>query len=835
MSRPPPVLHTEEQPEDSSEYKLRRQLLLLAMLVVSVTYVAGQNPPGGIWQEDGPGGVTAGEPILRSTHYRRYLAFFYCNATALATSLVVIFLLLLKHPNKLQLTFLRFIMVLDLLGLMGAYLAGSCREKPATVYTAALVLALSAYVGVHILQALSHSQSAGLWDHVTDEHHPRENNVAIILRPKERSKVLLLLATFLAALTYVAGLNPPGGFWDTLGNEGGTAYRLGDSLVEAHHGGHFRMFFYCNTTAFIASLFIIVLLLGKDFNGRTSPSFALQVFVLGALLGLLAAYAAGSCRKTDSSVYVVSIFGAVLAFIFLAMVIIISLKRLCGNPQNQSAVKSLVLLLANLVATITYKAGLDPPGGFWPDDRDGHGAGDSILMWTHPMRYKVFFYCNSISFVASLVAILMVQNAKLVKSRTLLVAMMLNMFALIGAYAAGSCRDLQTSFHVLILAAAVLVYVVIHILFTTLGAEDTGSSLMLEKKHKWLLLLAILVATITYQVGLTPPAGFWMEDGKRHLLHHAGDVVLLDGYPRRYRVFFYSNTVSFMASIAIILLLVNPNLSRLAIRCYALYVCQVAGLFGLLGAYAAGTARSVKTSIYVFILVAAVIAFIVVHIIVFDFLKRRSRESNEAAVTPAMAEELPRRDADEANYLDEVYGKTKYLMLLGILAASVTYEAGLAPPGGLWQDDGHGVQREAGNPVLHDTDARRYHIFFYSNSTSFVASMVIITLLLQEILRKQSRENRMLLLLATNIAVVLDVLGLMVAYAAGSTREWGNLLVLSFLIVLLMAAHVGIWMFNERRRCSGPANSTNERRRPPVVEEHVENGHDDQLSHARET
>ncbi|GJN03327.1 hypothetical protein PR202_ga20757 [Eleusine coracana subsp. coracana] len=498
--------------------------------------------------------------------------------------------------------------------------------------------------------------------------------------------------------------------------------------------------------------------------------------------------------------------------------------------RQTKQVKSLVLLLANLVATITYEAGLDPPGGFWPDDRDGHGAGDSILMWTHPMRYKVFFYCNSISFVASLVAILMVQNTKLVKSRTLLVAMMLNMFALIGAYAAGSCRDLQTSFHVLILAAAVLVYVVIHILFTTLGAEDTGSSLMLEKKHKRLLLLAILVATITYQVGLTPPAGFWMEDGKRHSLYHAGDVVLLDGYPRRYKVFFYSNTVSFMASIAIILLLVNPNLSRLAIRCYALYVCQVAGLFGLLGAYAAGTARSVKTSIYVFVLVAAVIAFIVVHIIVFDFFKRRSGESNE----PAVAEEQP-RDADEANYRDEVYGKTKYLMLLGILAASVTYEAGLAPPGGQWQDDGHGVQREAGNPVLHDTDPRRYHIFFYSNSTSFVASMVIITLLLQEILRKQSRENRMLLLLATNIAVVLDVLGLLVAYAAGSTREWGNLLVLSFLIVLLMAAHVGIWMFNERRRCSGPANSTNERRQTPVIEEQVENGHDDQLSHAQET
>jgi uncharacterized membrane protein len=136
-------------------------------------------------------------------------------------------------------------------------------------------------------------------------------------------------------LTYVAGL-PPGAFWNTPG-DGGAYYHLGDSLVDAHHGGHFRMFFYSNTTAFVACLLIIVLLLGKNTGGgRTSPSFALQVFVLGALLGLLAAYAAGSCRSTDSSVYLVRLFGPVLAFIFLVMVIIICVKRLRDSPPNHS-------------------------------------------------------------------------------------------------------------------------------------------------------------------------------------------------------------------------------------------------------------------------------------------------------------------------------------------------------------------------------------------------------------------------------------------------------------------------------------------------------------------
>ncbi|TVU31324.1 hypothetical protein EJB05_23006, partial [Eragrostis curvula] len=878
---PPPmraVLAVEQQPEESSEYKLRKQLLLLAMLVVSVTYVAGLNPPGGIWQEDGPDRETAGDPILRFTHYGRYLAFYYCNAAALAASLVVIFLLLLKHPNKVQLAVLRLVMVLDLLALMGAYLAGaSCRERPATVYTAALVLALSAYVGVHILQNLAHSDKSAVGASDDDAAAEQEGAAAtVVLRPKERRKVLLLLATFAAAITYVAGLNPPGGFWDTpdgaaaVKKGGAHRYRPGDSLMEAHHGGHFRMFFYCNTTTFVASLFIIVLLLEQRLGERSSRSFALQVFLLGALLGLLAAYAAGSCRYTDSSVYVVSLLGAVLGFIFLAMLCILSVKHLCVSPRNNTTaddadndsvvsgqttspgnnsasnggsfnivvqgstpnpakeatekVKSLVLLLANLAATITYQAGLDPPGGFWPETRHGHKAGDAILLSSHPTRYAVFFYCNSVAFVASLVAILMVQNVRLVKSNTLLVAMMLDMFALIGAYAAGSCRDVETSVHVVAVAGAVLVYVLVHVLFGTLGSADTDGNIVavVEKKHKRLLLLAILVATITYQVGLTPPGGFWVEDDPRRGGHIAGDAVLLDNFPRRYNAFFYCNTASFMASIALVLLLVNPNFSKLAIRCYALYACQVAGLLSLLGAYAAGSARSLRTSVFVCLLVAAVIAFIVVLMM----SKGRGPSGEEEEEAAAAAESPSRhRHPDETKYRDEVYAKRKYLMLLGILAASVTYQAGLAPPGGLWQDDGRGGRREAGNPVMHDMDPHRYHVFFYSNSTSFVASVVVIALLLQQILRRHRQHNHNLLLLATNTAVVLDLLGLLAAYAAGSTRHWRSVALLPLLVLAFMVIHVAVWLFGERRRCGRGAGAASNDGRQPGTEEQVANGH----------
>ena len=215
--------------------------------------------------------------------------------------------------------------------------------------------------------------------------------------------------------------------------------------------------------------------------------------------------------------------------------------------------RSLVLLLATLAATITYQAGLNPPGGLWQDNSNGHMAGDPILLTTNGRRYKAFFYCNSVSFVASLVAIVLVQKEVLVKHHVLEAAMILNLFGLIGAYAAGSCRNVNTSIYAMALAGAVLVYVVIHVVFFTLDHRDKKDDYqdrLLEKRRKRLLLFAILAATITYQAGLTPPGGFLLQDDK--LGHHAGDPVLLYNYPRRYNAFFYCNSVSFMLSISLI-------------------------------------------------------------------------------------------------------------------------------------------------------------------------------------------------------------------------------------------------------------------------------------------
>ncbi|KAG8094409.1 hypothetical protein GUJ93_ZPchr0012g19863 [Zizania palustris] len=767
-------------PTCSSEYQLKKYLLLLATLVVTVTYAAGLNLPGGSRQEDTQDG-DAGDPILPGTHHVRYVMFYYCNATAFAASLVVCLLLLvLDEESSRCAAVLRLVMVLDLLGLMGAYAAGSCIDTFTTIYSAVIMSVVLAYI-VPSLFSYAVSKLHGkdpeqqIEDSQKKDEYPAEHK-----SEEQLHEVLMLLATFAITITFVAGLNPPGGFWHDDQKKEKQSYPVLWDISPRRY----QAFFVCNTTAFVASLLIIMLVLDKKVKMRRSLQFAaLYGSIVVALFGLVGAYAAGSCRDTDNTIYVICLIAAVLAYIFLQVAIS---KAMNTSPEEDShtgekpcrttsgklakqdlddssrrerkhndameKARSLVMLLATLAASITYQAGLDPPGGVLTDDK--HKGGSAVLLTTtHSARYKVFFYSNSIAFVTSLVAIVMVQSSAVLKGHTLEAAMILDLFALVCAYAAGSCRDVDTSVYVVALAGGVLVYVVIHITFFTLDHIDNHlqDDPVEEKRREVLLLLAILAATLTYQAGLTPPGGFWSEDDNDPN-HKPGFPVLLDKHPGRYNAFFYCNAASFMASMALILLLVNPNLYRPGIRCYALYVCMVAGMFGLMCAYTAGSSRQLRTSIYVLTLVGAVFALITLQVAMFwckvsskkggsNAAKRSSSQASTAmgvSFNEASADPAGTRDRDDG-YTGQVADITnaapsaprdtrtdsmlreteahhdtgkgsrdkdmpEYLMLIGILAASVTYQAGLKPPGGQWEKG-----EKVGQSILHDLNKRRQH------------------------------------------------------------------------------------------------------------------------------
>uniref|UniRef100_A0A0D9WPG8 PGG domain-containing protein n=1 Tax=Leersia perrieri TaxID=77586 RepID=A0A0D9WPG8_9ORYZ len=873
---PPPV-----KEDDSLEWQLRKYLLLLAILVATVTYIAGLDPPGGVWMETKDGHLT-GNPILPDTRHLRYMLFYYFNATAFAASLVLIIILLSFRVEGPQVKAVRWVMVVDLLCLMVAYVTGSCRGRLTTIFSSLLSAAVFAYVVIHTLVAPAPKSTTSKKEEDAVPVTPPEWDG--LLNLKERRKVLMLLAIFVVTITYTAGLSPPGGTWEHA--EEGSHQRAGDPvLLEGQHHRRFIAFFIFNTLAFVASLAVIMLLLSSRLASNAKRLSALFVGIALALLGLMGAYASGSCRETDTTVYVLCLTGAVASvLIYICCLAVIKARneqlKLLREAHSQRSQKgednfnqekngeegeappqqsqkgeehfrqekngeeeeehqetngeddtikkalSLILLLATLTATVTYQAGMDPPGGVWRDNDNGHNGGDLILPATHPMRHKVFFYCNSVAFVASIVVVIMVQSSSLINRHALEAAVILDLFGLMGAYAAGSCRDVHTSIYIFVLAAAIFVlvvaiYAMIHKFWNpnrrkNLANQQKDQSKLeegnnipnlhedeskleegkikldkqkrkLEKKRKLLLLLAILADTNTYQAGLTPPGGFWIEHADEG--HHYGDSILADNYPRRYKAFFYCNATSFMASVVAIVLLVSRKLSDIAIGYYrALYVCMAVGLVGLMGAYAAGTTRRLRTSIYVIALVGGVLIFAALHIHFVHvqlhyvhvqlqtwfpklFGSPRSSDEGSSSSSKTGSESTQKEATDEKRVYTEKYKMRKYLMLLGILAASVTYQAGLAPPGSVWPtDDGEGHM--AGDPILKDIDVRRYHVFFYSNSTSFVASLIVIVLLLQGIGTLPKIYSNPLKTM--HAVIVLDLLGLLVAYAAGSSREWGT-------------------------------------------------------------
>jgi uncharacterized membrane protein YfcA len=542
----------------------------------------------------------------------------------------------------------------------------------------------------------------------------------------------------------------------------------------------------------------------------------------------MGAYAAGSCREVRTSIYVFSLVGAVLIYLALQWIEPIVTKPECieksigwmrkkktevlqklssfivkgsGNPDDGKhttlsgpntqhtsnnfsdakddiqKLRTYLLLLGILAATVTYQAGLNPPGGFWADN-NGHIAGDPILETMHPRRYKVFFYCNATAFVASLVIITLLQSQLItvsaMKRHILQTAMTLDLFGLMGAYAAGSSRKFSTSLYVFVLVLLVFTYVVIHVMLSLAlkrrlrrddAVENEDEEKDLEKRRKFLMLLAILAASITYQAGISPPGGFWSDNNG----HQAGDPVFHDEFPTRYRVFFYFNATAFMASLVVIMLLVSKRLCHKGLEVYALHTCVLVDLISLMGAFAAGSCRKVSTSVYVILVVVAVSVYVMIQVVVLTFAKDKVNNllgrigmytfRSSVLQQPSMNHEKSIRTRKRTEHKWR-----KDLMLIGTLAVTVTYQAGLLPPGGFWPDDKVGL---AGDPILHDTHPSRFKVFFYCNATAFMASMVMVILLLNNTISKYRRS-----LLAMKTAMVLDLFGLLGAYAAGSCRKF---------------------------------------------------------------
>ncbi|KAL0397410.1 UNVERIFIED_CONTAM: hypothetical protein Scaly_0189400 [Sesamum calycinum] len=80
----------------------RNVLLVVATLIIAVTFQAGVNPPGGVWQENKEGEHKAGRAIY-SSQKEAFYTFLISNTLALSTSILVLMTQTYRFPYHFEL------------------------------------------------------------------------------------------------------------------------------------------------------------------------------------------------------------------------------------------------------------------------------------------------------------------------------------------------------------------------------------------------------------------------------------------------------------------------------------------------------------------------------------------------------------------------------------------------------------------------------------------------------------------------------------------------------------------------------------------------------------
>ncbi|XP_059455107.1 ankyrin repeat-containing protein BDA1-like [Corylus avellana] len=87
---------------------------------------------------------------------------------------------------------------------------------------------------------------------------------------------------------------------------------------------------------------------------------------------------------------------------YVPLFLVKHLKRQ-GNWVEET--RGTLMLVATVIATMTFQAGISPPGGVW---QEKHKVGTSVLAYFDPDDFQVFLSFNTISFIASVCVLFLV-------------------------------------------------------------------------------------------------------------------------------------------------------------------------------------------------------------------------------------------------------------------------------------------------------------------------------------------------------------------------------------------------------------------------------------------
>nr|XP_051191679.1 uncharacterized protein LOC127305312 [Lolium perenne]XP_051191680.1 uncharacterized protein LOC127305312 [Lolium perenne] len=153
------------------------------------------------------------------------------------------------------------------------------------------------------------------------------------------------------------------------------------------------------------------------------------------------------------------------------------------NEVNGSTEKKLqdfrawMLLIMSLIATVTFTAGLTPPGGFWSEDKDGNEAGTSIMRKKFPTRWAWYHGTNTMAFCSSLMTIATLAinfgNKKAAALRSNVFPSLVSscFMSLAGSYISGTWENRRSGVSTIIAFVLVLVYIPSLQLFVTWRAS----------------------------------------------------------------------------------------------------------------------------------------------------------------------------------------------------------------------------------------------------------------------------------------------------------------------------------------------------------------------------
>ncbi|KAL8063150.1 hypothetical protein ABFX02_01G009300 [Erythranthe guttata] len=100
--------------------------------------------------------------------------------------------------------------------------------------------------------------------------------------------------------------------------------------------------------------------------------------------------------------------------------------------------------------------------------------------------------------------------------------------------------------------------------YNTKTAYNNKPIKWLTKKRDSIMVVAILIATMAFQAGVSPAGGVWQEDLTQDLQgdylvnpHRAGESIMAHHHPKAFKSFIRANTIAFISSLSTILLLIS--------------------------------------------------------------------------------------------------------------------------------------------------------------------------------------------------------------------------------------------------------------------------------------